>query len=254
MLAKSIVASSCGAESGQLVKIKTLLLPFAAVFCLWNEGSLALATSVVVGDPQLYGHAENGFPFSTLPGYYGYANTRYQQVYAANAFPGPISIDELVFYASSNAGAPVLGGYFEFFLSVTDRGVNEISYRPFDANLGADTRLFAAFTGGSTLGGSDFVVDGTRFFYDPGLGNLLLDVRVYGAPLGQVGPFFAAIGPANLPSGGLAPFSRWHNFGTGFDNLGLVTGFRTVVPESGTLALLALGLTGLGLLRRWMKR
>jgi hypothetical protein len=253
VLANSIVASSCGAESGLFVKIKTLLLPFAAVFCLWTEGSLALAASVVVGDPQVYGHAENGFPFSTLPGYYGYENTRYQQVYAASSFPGPISIDELVFYASGNAGAPILGAYFEFFLSVTDRGVNEISYRPFDDNLGADTRLFAAFMGGSALGGSDFVVDGTRFFYDPGLGNLLLDIRVYGAPLGQVGPYFAAIGPANLSSGGLAPFSRWHNFGSGFDNLGLVTEFRTMVPESGTLALLALGFTGLGLLRRWMR-
>lgn len=235
------------------MKIKTLLLPFAAVVCLCNDGSVALAASVVVGDPQLYGHAENGFPFSTLPGYYGYENSRYQQVYAASSFPGPIGIDELVFYASSNAGAPILGAYFEFFLSVTDRGVNEISDRPFDANLGADTRLFAAFMGGSTLGGPEFVVDGTRFLYDPGLGNLLLDVRVYGAPLGQVGPFFAAIGPANLSDGGLAPFSRWHNFGTGFDNLGLVTGFRTRVPESGTLALLALGITALGLLRRWMK-
>lgn len=254
MLAKWIVAGSCGAEPGLLVKIKTLLLPFAALCGLWSHGSLALAASVVVGDPQRYGHAENGFPFSTLPGYYGYGNTRYQQVYAASSFPGPISIDELVFYASSNAGAPILGAYFEFFLSVTDRGVNEISYRAFDDNLGADTRLFAALMGGSTLAGPEFVVDGTRFYYDPGLGNLLLDIRVHGAPLGQVGPFFTAIGPANLASGDSAPFSRWHDFGSGFDDHGLVTGFRTMVPEPGTLALLALGFTGLGLLRRWVSR
>ena len=32
-----------------------------------------------------------------------------------------------------------------------------------------------------------------------------------------------------------APFSRWHDFGIGFDNQGLVTGFREEVPEPGTL-------------------
>jgi hypothetical protein len=49
------------------------------------------------------------------------------------------------------------------------------------------------------------------------------------------------------------PFSRWHNFGIGYDNQGLITGFRSSVAEPGTLALLAVGLAGIVVLRRRLK-
>ena len=223
-----------------------ILSLLACVACV-GASAAALATELVIGDPNVYQVGQNAFPFSTLPAYYGHPSTRYQQVYAASAFGGPIDIHELVFYATSNTQAPIPNSTMQLFLSVTDRGVNEISYRPFDDNLGANTRLFANLSGGLSLTNTELVIGGVPFYYDPALGNLLLDLRVSGATAGQTGPFFAALmGDGSGPM----PFSRWHDFGIGFDNRGLVTGFRSKVTEPGTLALLGLGLAGLGAIRR----
>lgn len=219
----------------------------ALIACLAVAGTstATLAKELVVGDPKVYDVGQNAFPFSTLPSYYGYANTRYQQVYGAAAFGGPIDIGALVFYASGNTGAPLLTGTFDVYLSVTSRGVNEISGQPFDSNLGFDTQLFATLSGGTALTDGKLVISGSPFHYDPALGNLLLDLRFAGVPHGHTGPFFAALAGG---SGPLAmPFSRWHDFGTGYDDQGLVTGFRSAVTEPGTLVLLLAGLAGLGL-------
>lgn len=220
----------------------------ALLACLAVAGTpgATLAKELVVGDPKVYEAGQNAFPFSTLPSYYGYANTRYQQVYGASAFGGgPIDISALVFYASGNTDAPLLAGTFDVYLSVTDRGVNEISGNAFDANLGFDTRLFATLSGGTVVTDGKLVINGSPFHYDPALGNLLLDLRFAGVPNGHSGPFFAALAGG---SGPLAmPFSRWHDFGSGYDNQGLVTGFRSNVAEPGTLVLLCAGLAGLGL-------
>jgi len=233
-----------------LMRNRFRVLPLLAVISLVSAQVRALAVDVVVGDPQVYGQTQNAFPFGTLPQYYGYASTRYQQVYSSGAFPGSVRIQELVFYPSGNLQAPTLPATFEVFFSVTDRGVNEISFRPFDDNLGGDPRFFASVQGGHSLSGGELVIRGAPFLYDPTQGNLLLDIRVNGAPLGYTGPYFAALGPENFARSTAVPFSRWHDFGIGFDNHGLVTGFREYVPEPGTLVLVGLGLLGLGLLRR----
>ena len=64
-------------------------LPLMAVICLCSAQARALAVEFTVGDPEFYGQSQNGFPFGTLPEYYGYPSTRYQQVYASSAFSGP---------------------------------------------------------------------------------------------------------------------------------------------------------------------
>jgi len=225
---------------------------FSLLTCIACFGApvTAPASELIIGNPSVYPAWQNAFPFSTLPSYYGYASTRYQQVYASSSFAGPIDIRQLVFYASSNTLAPILDGTIQVYLSVTDRGVNGISYRPFDDNLGTDTRLFATLGGGSTLSGTELVIGGLPFHYDPAMGNLLLDLRVSGATAGHTGPFFAALsGSGSDPM----PFSRWHDFGSGYDDQGLVTGFRSSVAEPGTLVLLCLGLAGIVVVRRRLK-
>jgi hypothetical protein len=232
------------------VRSRSGFLPLLACVAFVGAPSIAPAAELVIGNPSVYPAWQNAFPFGTLPSYYGYASTRYQQVYASSSFAGPIDIRQLVFYASSNTLAPILDGTIEVFLSVTDRGVNAISNRPFDDNLGADTRLFATLSGGSTLSGAELVIGGVPFHYDPAQGNLLLDLRINGASAGHTGPFFAAMSGGGTDP---MPFSRWHNFGIGYDNQGLITGFRSSVAEPGTLALLAVGLAGIVVLRRRLK-
>ncbi len=229
------------------MRFRSCILSLLACVAFVGASTTASAAELVIGDPKVYQVGQNAFPFSSLPAYYGYPSTRYQQIYAASAFGGPIDIRKLVFYATSNTQAPIPDSTIQLFLSVTDRGVNEISYRPFDDNPGADTRLFATLGSGLSLTNTELVIGGIPFHYDPARGNLLLDLRVSGATAGQSGPFFAeVVGDGSSPM----PFSRWHDFGIGFDNRGLVTGFRSNVTEPGTLALLGLGFAGLILSRR----
>ncbi len=221
------------------MKVRATLWALTAM--LLSGSSLASASSLElrVGGPSLQG--ENGFPFGTLPASYGYSNTRYQQVYSSTLFPQPFSISEIVFFVSSNGGASLLPATMEIYLSTTSVGVNEIDGRSFDDNLGGQTRYFATI-GGETLPGSELDIFGQSFRYDPAKGNLLIDVRVYGAPFGYTGPFFAALTPADRAAGGPALVSRWHDFGTGFDDIGLATAFRGTIAEPGTLLLMLAGL------------
>jgi hypothetical protein len=217
---------------------------------LFAAGSSASAGAIElrIGGESLDG--ENGFPFSTLPYAYGYANTRYQQVYSSTLFPKPFSIEEIAFFVSSNGSAQLLPATMEIYLSTTGLGVNEIDGRPFDDNLGA-AGYFATLVGGISPLGTELSIRGQRFRYDPGQGNLLLDVRVFGAPFGHTGPFFRAFGPGDRAGSAPSVVSRWHDFGIGFDDSGLATAFRGSVPEPETVWLLLVGLAvgtlGIGL-------
>jgi PEP-CTERM motif-containing protein len=179
----------------------------------------------------------------------------YQQVYAASAFPGPMTIGSVSFASDPNAGNPStpVSVTFSLSLSTTSAAPNAMSTN-YAANRGADfTTVFSGpFTYTPISNGSfDFVVPTAPFNYNPGLGNLLVDINVTSSSTSQVA-FNSGTDPAT---------SRVFNFaGTGAptaDSNGLQTRFGTgaapSAPEPSALALAGSG-SVLALAVAWRKR
>ncbi|MBI5086865.1 MAG: PEP-CTERM sorting domain-containing protein [Acidobacteria bacterium] len=202
-----------------MIRKLSLVLTAVILFALTAQAAL------IIGLPE---NGSNYFPFGSSNG------TRYQQVYAASEFPGPMTITGLTFYADSGT---VASGTYTVHLSTTAAAVDALS-STFALNVGADDALFAVFNGGGSASPS-FTIIGTPFFYDPGNGNLLMDIFV--ANSGSGAPIHARNNNAT------GQFSRMHNFGSGFEHYGLVTGFESeiIIPEPSTWAMLAGGLLAL---------
>ena len=218
--------------------MKPLVLYAVTIVSAFACTGISEAAPIVIGDPP---DDQNCLPF----GCEFRTSSRYQQVYSSAAFPGPIQISEIEFYQSTTGDLNI--GSFEFYLSTTSSPVNGLDTH-FDSNLGADNSLFAIvfFTGAHSFGPSVLSISGTPFLYNPALGNLLLDIII---PGGATRPAPDGFPPAFHDSAFFfastsGVFSRAHNFGEQFENLGLVTGFNTVIPEPLSLNLLGAGLAG----------
>jgi len=140
----------------------------------------------------------------------------YQQVYAASAFSGPITITKIAFASSSNltSGAGIATYNFNIGLSTTAVGPNNLSTN-FAGNRGAD--FVQVFSGplAATITRSDqfdMIIDITPFTYDPANGNLLLEVTLNSPTLfsggstlyyraGNSSSISRAANPANAPGG-----------------------------------------------------
>jgi hypothetical protein len=231
--------------------------------------TLALAVPAhaqVIGTPADAGDG-NCFPFGCVrPG-----GDRYQQVYAASNFLLPFTITDISFFNTEFVtGGDQNSGTYNFWLSTTTKAVNGLD-ADMNANVGTN-ELFGSFvlTGGAPPV-LTFATTTGGFVYDPSLGNLLLDIQITG--ISHVGTSTATEVYLDARNGTALPtqFSRMHNFGAvpaGFANYGLVTMFEGttgsgsdvnsvvgVVPEPGTVFLLATGLVGLGMAtRRRQKR
>ena len=179
----------------------------------------------------------------------------YQQVYSSAAFSMPVAITSETFYwqgAQIFGGSDtLLGGSYLFSLSTTAAPVNGLS-STLASNLGPDNApvlLFSVPAGGQSFGTSFTFHNAVPFFYNPGLGNLLLDVTVSNQ---DVVPNGSGNSYNDDDSTGSVT-SRAYAF-TGSpvgsaDSNGLVTTFNAV-PEPSAFLPLA-GLLGLGgLLRR----
>jgi hypothetical protein len=216
------------AHARRVARVVTVL-----AFCAPGAGAQVTITGPANGT--------NCLPFGCAFG--GSATTRYQQVYRAGAFAGPIDIGAISFFRASAAGT-LNTGTFSLFLSTTSAAVDALNTTNFDANLGASVAFFGTFT----IGGAAppvLTFSGAPYRYDPAAGNLLLDLRV-------VGSFTASPNPAFFVARNDAPggnYSRAHDFGAGFPGFGLDTRFD-VIPEPGTWALLGTGLLAVGTLAR----
>lgn len=220
-------------------KSRTLYRAMAAALLL-AASSPASALVVGVADSTTSG---NAFPFGSNNG------DRYQQVYAASNFSGASVITGINFFAAQSSidfNRQYTGATYTVSLSTTPLGVNTINESfNLDTNLGADNQLFTV----STLSGAiDPVLSfvGTAFAYDPSLGDLLIDISVTagGGPTG-------ALFQEDQNNGSI--MSRAQNFGSGFDNRGLVTEFvfgEVTLPAPGGAAVLTLAVLALAARRR----
>lgn len=181
MKTRSFLRSLCG-------------LGFCGAVCLISvKTSYALVPSVVVPNSaaNTEGNGANAFPFDISSAGRPTNTMRYQQLYGAAQFSSAGFITQILFRpdAAGVAFNTVLSD-MQINLSTTSVPDDGLSFL-FANNIGSDeTVVFSGplpLSSDNTGGGPkdfDIVINLTApFFYDPSAGNLLLDVRNFGAGL-----------------------------------------------------------------------
>jgi hypothetical protein len=245
---------------------RSLLTAIVALAILATMAEVARAGIVVPNSLEtVEGNTNNGLPFSI--GTFGLTSQRYQQVYAASEFPGPLLITAILFRPDAFFGDPFTSTLpsIQINLSTTSADPDALS-TTFADNVGLDDTIVFGI-GPLTLSSSDTGPIGgpkdfditifltTAFSYDPSRGNLLLDVRNFAG--GTTTPFDAhdasgdPLSRVLTVSGGVS--SPTADF---VEGAGLVTMFSTqpvAVPEPATLFLMSSGLASLAG-RAWRRR
>jgi hypothetical protein len=209
---------------------------------------LALFASPAVAGPTV-GSFDSGncYPFNCNDSGTSVGESiHYQQVYSAGSFSGPLSISSITFQSFPGFPFEVLTGDYNISFSTTSKSVFGLD-NTFANNIGSDSATFfnGHITGGSI--GSTYTISGTAFSYDPGNGNLLMDIVVSNQDLVPNG---AGNGYFWADYTGLVT-SRNYGFngatdGEGNDTGALVTTFNAAVPEPTSLTLLGIGIAGIG--------
>lgn len=212
-----------------------------------------------------------GVPFAGSSGSYarepfalvelGVPSCRYQQVYSASAFQGALPEGGLItgiYVSSDDQFGHGFGAFLDIQIdmAVTPRGPDQLS-TVFTENIGANlTTVFPrgeleVIAQGDGRGSPVYIGFASPFFYNPVVGNLLLDVRN-----------IAIVPDPNIPMFRVGPLDAWNNAfgevdtvsrvfaydvnavsGTA-DSLGLTTFFVVApVPEPSTWAFFVLGIS-----------
>jgi hypothetical protein len=226
---------------------KTVAAIAIVVALAW--GSPAVADTITIGATN----SPNLFPFGVGPGEVNAYFGSYQQIYAAAAFGGPISINQIAF-TTVIVGESALPLTSAFTLNIGTTSASP-SAPGFDYSANRRPDLVPVFSGSVSLASTgraafDFVIPFTTpFEYDPSVGNLLLDVFITNNSRGPVG----------FAGGDTWMTGRVYNLnGTGSPNAGpnraLLTRFSGTdlepVPEPATFGLLASGLSAIYARRR----
>ncbi len=209
--------------------------------------SSVLAETITVGEKSPDYSGENCIPFGCPE---LFSLSRYQQVYSADAFSGPMNILSITFFNSLRIGYEsnkVTPATYVVGFSTTSAPVGGLDPVNLENNIGADSLLFFSGALGGSLAHPEFTITGAApFQYDPREGNLLLDIAIIDAGPDSM-TFFDFQQPADL-------FSRIFNGQPKEINTGLVTQFQystaAKAPEPGILTLLGAGLAGLAMFRR----
>ena len=152
------------------------------ILCATFLSSILLADTIIIGQPPAHGTGDCD-PFGCA-GAFGLGT--YQQVYASDAFSGPLTIVMLTFYDTQvlNNGVPDQGTY-TLSMSYTGKSPGMLDLTNPSNNIGSNSQTF--FTGklpSPTIGPNGvrtLVFSGTPYSYDPATGNLLLTITVSAA-------------------------------------------------------------------------
>ena len=158
---------------------------------------------------------------------------RYQQIYSSDLFSKTSYVNSISFFETAGYDYPTVYGNIVVTLSTTNVLVGELDLLNLDNNLGADISHFNS-SSYDPIDLDIFTIEGAPFYYDPSIGNLLMEIFITKDQDQIMGGFDSSSNFGDLTS-------RANTFGN--VGYGLVTEFDvTAVPLPATLWLFSSGL------------